>query len=67
MIHLMYLNGLYEFGSIELNPKKHQKNAKLRYGTVELFQQKYGTVGFGAVLSARKLHCIYTDFLIIGI
>ena len=25
--HLMHLNGLYEFGSIEINPKKHQKYA----------------------------------------
>jgi len=30
MIHLMHLNDLYEFDSIESNPKKHQKIAKIR-------------------------------------
>ena len=29
MIHLVHFNIFYEFGSIEPNPKKHQKNAKI--------------------------------------
>ena len=41
MIHLLHLSGFYEFGSIEQNSKKHQKNT----GTVRPKQQKvrYGT------------------------
>jgi len=59
MIHLKHLKGMYEFGSIEPNPKKHKKNAKirLRYG------RTFSTKVRGTVLSARKLFKFHCTFL----
>ena len=45
MIHLVHFNSFYEFGLIEPNPKKYQKNAKIRvwyYRTISI-KVRYGT------------------------
>ena len=57
MIQLVHFNSFYEFGSIGSNPKKHQKNAKIRIRTISI-RVRFGTVG--TVLSSRKVlkfHC----------
>jgi hypothetical protein len=56
MIHLKHLKSLYEFDSIEPNPKKHQKNSKIRvrYGRTFSTKVRCGMVHKKVTFEANK-------------